>query len=175
VRTLETLDDAIDRVAAAMTTVHDVSERTLVVAERTPAAVDRRRWPPAAAVGIAVVVLGALTWPRGGIDAPRVASVVTTPEPLTARPLAVLNMTDAWVPTSPATLTVRVSTRGQGTLRRSGTPTRAAFELPALPGPPVLQVERLGGPERLVIDDAAPEPLILTQLEIPGLDMDRKE
>ncbi len=172
-RTLETLDDAIDRVAAAMTTVHDAAGRTIVVGKGTPAVVVRRGWQIAAAAGIAVVVLGVLMWPHGGIDAPRVASVVATPELLAARPLALLNLAEAWVPTSPTPL--RASTRAQRTLRRSGPPTRAAFELPALPGPAVLQVERLGGPERLVIVAAAPEPLILTQLEIPGLDMDRKE
>lgn len=51
----------------------------------------------------------------------------------------------------------------------------SAFGLPALDGPRALQIDELGPPLSLTIAEVEPAPLALKQLEITGLEPDRKE
>lgn len=168
---LESLDDAIDRVAVALVTPPSEGRHFAVEPGRRPPAYARWATATAAAALLGgIVLLRLLT----GVTEPARSVFVGGPALLHSRPLP------AWVPTAKTARPEAVgpiagtSRPGIGRGERVPQPV-SAFGLPALAGPDALRVDVLTVPAGLALAELGPAPLTLDQLEVPDLAADRKE
>lgn len=173
----DSLDDAIDRVAVAMTAVPDDGRSFAWAAGRETAHLTWH-WPAVVAAALALIAL--VTWSPRAPQAPGPAVPTVSPAPLESAALGASAMvtrqaaSSAPVDVPLASVQPRARVRAQASSREAG-PTGSTFGLPALDGPHALQIDVLGAPLSLTMAEAEPAPLSLTQLEIAGLDPDRKE
>ncbi len=173
----DSLDDAIDRVAMAMTAVPE-DGRAFAWAPGRETTHLTWHWPAVVAAALALIAL--VTWSPRAPQGPGPAAPTVSPAPLESAALgASARVTLQAASSAPldaplASAQPRARVRSQALSREAG-PTGSAFGLPALDGPPALQINVLGAPLSLTMAEAEPAPLSLNLLEVAGLDPDRKE